>query len=259
MTKLLHSSYILLLLLVLSFTSIAYSQKIDSTKVPGYFGGSVTVNTKGISSIPNLTLGKPAAIFFLSAGRKLRFEPEFRFALEGKPWIFILWGRYDFVNNDKFLIRMRANYGLAFKTVSAITDDVTKEILTASPSFTGDLTTSYFLTKNIGIGPYYFYRYGIEKYDIKNTHYIGLKVYFSNLYISKKFYIGFNPQVYYLNMDADHGYYLNSTFSIARRNFPLSISALVNWTIQTEIPVGEDFLWNVGLIYTFNKKYVEQQ
>ncbi len=29
-------------------------------------------------------------------------------------------------------------------------------------------------------------------------------------------------------------------------------------TIQTEIPVGEDFLWNVGLIYTFNKKYVEQ-
>jgi hypothetical protein len=258
MIKLFLYRHQFLFMLVLSFTCIAYSQNTDSTKVPGYFGGSVTVNTKGISSIPNLTLGKPAAIFFMSVGRRLRFEPEFRFALEGKPWIFIFWGRYDFVNNDKFLIRMRANYGLAFKTVSAITDDVTNEILTASRSFTGDLTTSYFLTKNIGLGPYYFYRYGIEKYDIKNTHYIGLKAYFSNLYISKQIYIGFIPQVYYLNMDADHGYYLNSTFSIARRNFPLSISALVNWTIQTEIPVGEDFLWNVGLIYTFNKKYVEQ-
>jgi hypothetical protein len=258
MIKLVQYRHQFLLILVLSFTCIAYSQNTDSTKVPWYFGGSVTVNTKGISSIPNLTLGKPAAIFFMSVGRKLRFEPEFRFALEGKPWIFILWGRYDFVNNDKFLFRMRANYGLAFKTVSAITDDVTNEILTASRSFTGDLTPIYFLTKNIGIGPYYFYRYGIEKYDIKNTNYIGLKAYFSNLYIYKQLYIGFIPQVYYLNMDADHGYYLNSTFSIARRNFPLSISALINWTIQTEIPVGEDLLWNVGLIYTFNKKYIEQ-
>jgi hypothetical protein len=258
MIKLFLDRHQFLLIFALSFSCNAISQKTDSTKVPGYFGGSVTINTKGISTIPNLTLGKPAAIFFMSVGRKLRFEPEFRFALEGKPWIFILWGRYDFVNNDKFLIRMRANYGLGFKTASDTTHDGINEILTASPSLTGDLTASYYLTKNMGIGPYYFYRYGIEKYDIKNTHYIGLRAYFSNIKISKKFYFGFNPQFYYLAMDADHGYYINSTFSIARRNFPLSISALVNWTIQTEIPVGEDFLWNVGLIYTFNKKYVAQ-
>jgi hypothetical protein len=258
MIKLVQYRYPFLLLLVLSFTGIAFSQKNDSIKVPGYFGGSVTINTKGISSIPNLTLGKPAAIFFMSVGRKLRFEPEFRFALEGKPWMYIFWWRYDLMNNDKFFIKMRGNYGLAFKTIPATNDSFSNEILGANRSLTADLTTTYFLTKNIGIGPYYMYIYGVEKYAIKNTHYLACRAYFSNIKIAKQFFIGFNPQVYYLKMDADHGFYFNSSFSIGRRNFPLSISALINRTIQTEIPIGEDFLWNVGLVYTFNKKYVEQ-
>jgi hypothetical protein len=112
--------YSFFLILLLSIIYNTYSQKTDSTKVPGYLGGSVTVNTKGISSIPNLTLGKPAAIFFMSVGRKLRFEPEFRFVLEGKPWMFILWWRYDLVNNDKFFIKMHTNYGIAFKTIPVV-------------------------------------------------------------------------------------------------------------------------------------------
>jgi hypothetical protein len=247
------------LIMLLSITCNTNSQKTDSTRIPGFFGGSVTVNTKGISSIPNLTLGKPAAIFFMSVGRRIRFEPEFRFALEGKPWMYIFWWRYDLVNNDKFFIKMRANYGLVFRTLPVTNDSVSNEILAASRSLTGDLTASYLLTKNIGIGGYYMYIYGVEKYAIKNTHYLAFRTYFSNIKISKQFFIGFNPQVYYLNMDADHGFYFNSTFSIGRRNFPLSVSALVNKTIQTEIPIGEDFLWNVGLIYTFNHKYVRQQ
>jgi hypothetical protein len=257
MIKLLRYRHSFLFMLVLSLTCIVNSQKTDSIKVPGFFGGSVTVNTKGISSIPNLTLGKPAAIFFMSVGRKLRFEPEFRFALEGKPWMYIFWWRYDLLNNDKLLIKMRANYGLAFKTVPITSDTFSNEILGANRSLTADINTTYFLTKNIGIGPYYMYIYGVEKYAIKNTHYLAIRTYFSNIKISKQFFIGFNPQVYYLKMDADHGFYFNSTFSIGRRNFPLSITALVNRTIQTDIPIGEDFLWNVGLIYTFNKKYVE--
>ena len=47
----------------------------------------------------------------------------------------------------------------------------------------------------------------------------------------------------------------NSTLTLAMRNFPLSVSSLINKTIQTNIPIGNDFLWNVSLIYTFNKKY----
>jgi hypothetical protein len=102
------------------------------------------------------------------------------------------------------------------------------------------------------------YIYGVDKYAIKNTHFIALRVGFSNIKLSDQFYFGFNPQVYFLKMDKNSGYYFNSTITLARRKFPLSASALFNKTIRTEIPLGENFLWNVSLIYTFNKKYLEQ-
>ena len=71
--------------------------------------------------------------------------------------------------------------------------------------------------------------------------------------------MGFFPQVYLLKMDKNHGFYFNSSLTVARRNFPLSVSALVSRTIRTEIPLGENFLWNASLVYSFNKKYIEQQ
>jgi len=66
------------------------------------------------------------------------------------------------------------------------------------------------------------------------------------------------PQVYYLKMDANDGFYFNSALSITKQNFPLSISANINKIIKSHIPVGEDFLWNVSLIYAFTNKYVKQ-
>lgn len=82
----------------LNLTYISFSQKNDSTIVAGHFGGAVTITNKGISIVPNLTLGKPAVIFDLSVGkRKLSFEPSLRFALEGKPWSFLFWWRYKLV------------------------------------------------------------------------------------------------------------------------------------------------------------------
>jgi len=92
----------------------------------------------------------------------------------------------------------------------------------------------------------------------KNTHFIALRTGFSNIKLSDQFFMGFNPQVYFLKMDKNHGYYFNTTLTIAKRNFPISFATLFSKTIHTEIPVGEDILWNVSLIYTFNKKYIKQ-
>ena len=105
---------------------------------------------------------------------------------------------------------------------------------------------------------YYLYGHCIEKDVTQNTYYLGLRCNFSSIKLSDQFFMRFNPQFYYLKMDKDDGFYFNATLTLARRNFPLSISALINQTIQTEIPVGEDFLWNVSLIYNFNKEYVEK-
>jgi len=258
MIKIVPHKHSFLLLLLFSIPGITFSQKSDSTKVASYFGGTVMVTNKGISSIPNLTLGKPATIITMSVGRKVRFEPEFRFALEGKPWMFIFWWRYDFLNTDKYLIKIRANPTIVFNTISVTTNNITTDVQKAGRTLTGDFTTTHFLTKNISIGGYYMYVYGVEKEAIKNTHYLALRTGFSNIKLSGQFYMGFNPSVYFLKMDENHGFYSNTTLTFGKRNFPLTFSALINKTIHTAIPIGKDFLWNVSLTYTFNGKYVEQ-
>lgn len=259
MTKLISTRHSILFILLFTIPVLTFAQNTDDSKTPINFGGLITVTNKGISSIPNLTLGKPAAIVSLSMGQRVRFEPEFRFALEGKPWMFIFWWRYDMLKTDKFLFKVRANPTVVFKTISITNNNVTDDIIRTSRTLTGDMTVSYLPTKNISLSTYYMYVYGVENDAIKNTHYLALRTAFSNIKLTEQFYMGFNPSVYYLKMDENHGFYANVGLSLAKRNFPLSISTLINKTIHTQIPVGEDFLWNVSLVYTFNKKYVEQQ
>jgi len=247
----------LLFLILYNLTFVSFSQKADSIKFASHFGGAVTITTKGISLIPNLTLGKPAAIFDLTVGKKrISFEPQFRFALEGKPWTFIFWWRYKIVESRKFRLNIGAHPAFAFKTITFSYDTVPQEIIRVQRYLAGEIVPTYTLTKNISVGIYYLPSVGLQDDGVKYTNYLGFRFYFSNIRFSDKFFMRFNPQIYYLKMDANDGIYANGTLFLARRNFPLSISAMVNKTIQTNIPVGEDFIWNLSLIYTFNKEYL---
>ena len=89
------------------------AQETDSTvsKV-NRFGGAVTIQSKGISTIPNLTLGKPALVFDMSVGKKLTFEPQFRFPLEGKPWAMVFWWKYNTLISNKLRLVLTTNYSL---------------------------------------------------------------------------------------------------------------------------------------------------
>jgi hypothetical protein len=82
----------LLVISFLSWAQISFSQKVDSTKKINHFGASVSVTNNGIAFVPAFSLGRPAVVFDLSAGRKLSFDPQFRFALDGKPWAFFFRG-----------------------------------------------------------------------------------------------------------------------------------------------------------------------
>jgi hypothetical protein len=246
------------IIILLNIYFASFSQVTDSLKVVNHFNGVITITNKGISTIPNLTLGKPAAIFAFSIGRRFSAEPEIRMALEGKPWMIIFWWRYEILNNDKFLIKVRTNQTVAFKDFSDTTSAGINNYMIGQRTLTSDFTANYFITKNITIGPYYMYIYGIEKNVVKNTHYIALKAGFSNIRLSENLLFRISPQIYYLKMDEKDGFYFNTGLNLSRQNFPLSVSALLSKSIKTEIPVGRAFLWNVSLVYTFNKKYVEE-
>ena len=250
-----RKSTVLLLFLILSFS--AFSQKADSTKVPFHFGGAATVTNNGISFIPTFSLGKPAAIFDMSAGRKLTFEPQFRFALEGKPWSFIFWCRYKLVNTNKLWLTVGAHPAILFKTITVTTDGVSNEYIRAQRNLAAEISPNYYLSRNISVGMYYLYGYSLESFAIRNTHFLTLNANFSNIRLPKNFYMKFNPQIYYLNMDKLDGFYCSSVFTLARKNFPVSISSLINKAIETDIQ-SKDFVWNVSLIYSFSHEYLKR-
>jgi hypothetical protein len=246
------------LIVLLNLSFIAFSQTTDSAKLPTHFNGAVTVTNNGISFIPTFFLDKPAVIFDLSAGKRLSFDPQFRFALEGKPWSFLFWWRYKLVTNEKFRFTIGAHPALSFKTLVIPAETSTKEFINVQRYLAGELSPNYFISKNISIGFYYLFSHCFEKDGINYTNFLTFNANFSSVNLPKNFYIKLNPQVYYLKMDKKDGYYFSSSMTIARRNFPVSVSALINKVIKTEISASKSFVWNVSLIYNFSNEYVRK-
>ncbi len=221
------------------------------------FSYVVTVQTKGISTIPNLTLGKPAAIFDMKIGRKLTFEPQFRFALTGKPWAMVFWWRYNPTISKKLRMIFSTNYSFSFKTITVASSGEPQEIIRTIRYLVGSIEPIYQVGKHIDIGLYLFYNYGIEKFITRNTWMFSFRPGFSNIPVTKNIAARINPEIYYLKMDNTDGIYLNTRFSVSKKNFPLAITGLINKPLKSNIPSEYDFLWNVGLSYTFNRKYIE--
>jgi hypothetical protein len=249
------------LILPFLFVSLSHTvsaQQYDSTiNKTNIFTAAATIQSKGISTIPNLTLGKPAAIFNLKLGRKLTFEPEFRFALEGKPWAIVFWWRYNPSISNKFSLNLSANHSFSFKTITVETSETSQELIRTTRYLAGAITPNYQFNKYIGVGMYLFYARGLEEYITRNTYMVSFRPGISNIPITKNVVARVVPEIYFLIMDDHEGLFFNARFLMSKKNCPLSVSALINKPLKSNIPSDYDFLWNVGLSYTFNKKYVE--
>jgi hypothetical protein len=249
---------ILPVLVLLLFVHTSFSQKTDSIKSIGYFSGSISVTNNGISIVPSFSLGKPAVQFNLSMGKKrLSFEPDIRFSLAGKPWSMLFWGRYKVVTGNRFNMNAGAHLGLNFRTSPQLINGDTSTTTVARRYLAAELFPRYSLTKNISIGIYYLYSHGLDAGTIGNTHFITFNTNFSNIKITDRFFMKFNPQLYYLELDAQHGFYFTSLLTLAKKNFPLSVSGIINKEINSNITGSKNILWNVSLTYSFNKKYVK--
>ena len=244
-------------LLVSSHILVAQNEDSSAPKINN-FTAAVTIQSKGISTIPNLTLGKPAIVFDLKLGRKLTFEPQFRFALDGKPWAMVFWWRYYQTISNKFKVTYHTNYSLSYKSIKSYTSSGTsQEMIRTTRYLVGAIEPNYRFNKYLGVGTYLFYNYGIESFITRNTYMVSFRPSFSNIPIAKNVVATVAPEIYYLKMDVKNGVYFNSRFLISKKNCPLAISGLINKPLKSTIPSDYDFLWNVGLSYTFNKKFVE--
>jgi len=244
---------VLLGILLFGVTHAAYSQETDSARYLDDFTGSVSITTKGISTIPNLTLGKPAALFRMTAEKNgLSFEPELRFSLEGQPWSFLFWWRYDLVRKSRFRLDVGAHPAISFRPFSYEEDGVVREVMEARRFVAGEVSSGYQLAKNMSIGVYYLYSHGFERTTPDHINYLSFNGSLSSIGLSDGFLLSLIPQVYYLAIDGNDGFYFTLRTTLSRSDFPLSISSLINTAFQTDISGGEGLLWNVSLTYSFD-------
>jgi hypothetical protein len=241
---------------LLLFSIYSFSQKNDSLvlskiKEKVLVNGAVTITNNGISVIPTFMLGKPATIFDLVIRKnRFSFEPQFRFAIEDfKPWSFIFWMRYKLTDTQKFKMGIGIHPSTVFQNTIISINGVSKDAITVRRFWAGDLNPTFVLSKNVSVGVYYLYSRGLAD-ATKNTNFVALSGNFSNIKLGSDISMKIAPQVYYLRMDDIEGYYATSSFTLVKKDFPFTISSIINKKIQSEIP-SEDFVWNVSLIYSY--------
>ena len=238
--------------LALALSVVARPASSQSTADAGRsaVSGVVTLTTKGISTIPSFTLGKPAGILDLSVRKRdLSFDPQFRFGLDGKPWSFLFWGRYRVLEHEKLRISVGAHPALSFRTTNIASSGAPRDVIVARRYLAGELAPTYVVSPRVNVGPYYLYSYGVESDVVKHTHFVAARASLASGELPEQLSVRLAPQVYYLKTDERDGVYLNSALTLTRRKLPFSISTTANWPIRTTVLGGDDFLWNLSLHY----------
>lgn len=247
---------LLLLLVAMLLLTAANAQKKDSASRTSYFMGNVSVTNNGLSLIPTFSLGKPATILVMATGKgRFSFEPELRFSLEGRPWSFIFWWRYKLVQKDKFTLRVGAHPALNFKTQEVMVNGNPSKAVITRRFLTAEMAPNYFVTKNTSVGVYYLYSYGLDDPLVRHRHFFTINSVFSNVHLARNYYMRIAPQVFYLRIGKEKGYFTTATINIAKKNFPLSVGTILNKSIESDITGSKPFVWNVSLFYSFSKKY----
>jgi hypothetical protein len=232
--------------------SEARAQAASEATRPVDVFGNVNVTSKGISLVPALTLGRPAAIFDLGVRKgRLSFEPQLRFALDGTPWSFLLWGRYRAVSGERFRLIVGGHPAFSFKTTSVEVDGRTQDRIEVRRYLAIDATPSWRLASHATVGGYYLYSNGFDPGAAKHTQMVAARASISNVRLFGPFVLQATPQIYYLRTSGQQGTYVGANASWGRRGSSWSIGTIVNQPIRSDVVGGKTFLWNVSANYAF--------
>lgn len=221
--------------LLMGTIQFSRAQKAPHRPILGRFYGDIQLTNNGISLVPTFSLGHPALLFDLKFVRgRHSFEPDMRFAQEGKPWAFLFRYRYQAVEKGKFSLRTGMHPAVNFRTETDIRDGQQEDLMEARRYLAFEAAPGYSLSERVRVGVYYLTAFGFDE-GVKRTHFPTLNAGFSDISLGKRLYAGVSPQVYYLRMDDEDGLYATAAVSLRLREFPLSLSTVLNQEIDSEI------------------------
>jgi len=248
---------LVVLFVILVFSSIFQLQAQENTAFAstGKFGGVITATNNGVSIIPSFTLGRPALLFDLSlSGERFSFDPMLRFGMDGKPWSFVFWGRYKAIKDKPFTLTLGAHPAFIFAERIVKVNGREEKMFVSQRFLAMEIAPMYKFSNRLSMGLYYLRGHGFNPIPPDNSNFIALNTVVSEVPVGKGFNMRINPQLFYLKVDDNAGTYITSTFTVSKPGFPIGFQGLVNQKIKSSIP-GDDFIWNVGLLYIFSTPY----
>jgi hypothetical protein len=236
------------------FTSLIAQEQAPATPT-GQFGGVITATNNGVSIIPSFTLGRPALLFDLSlSGERFSFDPMLRFGMDGKPWSFVFWGRYKAIKDKPFTLTVGAHPAFIFAERIVKVNGQEKSMFVSQRFLAMEVAPMYKFSKRLSMGLYYLRGHGFNPIPPDNSNFLALNTVVSNIPVGGDFNLRVNPQLFFLKVDDNSGTYITSNFTVSKPGFPIGFQGLVNQKIKSTIP-GDDFIWNVGLLYLFSTPY----
>jgi len=236
------------------FTSLI-AQEQAPAKPTGQFGGVITATNNGVSIIPSFTLGRPALLFDLSlSGERFSFDPMLRFGMDGKPWSFVFWGRFKAIKDKPFTLTVGAHPAFIFAERIVKVNGQEKTMFVSQRFLAMEVAPMYKFSNRFSLGLYYLRGHGFNPIPPDNSNFLALNTVVSNIPVGGDFNLRVNPQLFYLKVDDTSGTYFTSNFTVTKPGFPIGFQGLFNQKIKSTIP-GDDFIWNVGLLYLLSTPY----
>lgn len=239
----------LLFLLGCLLTLEGFSQKRDTTKTPEPLQASANLNisNNGLSLFPNFSLGRPAAIINLSVRKKgFAFEPELRWGLDAKPWSYIYWFRYRYRPGKKFELRAGVHPAYIFSENEVQINGKSEMRYISQRYAAGEIAPSYRFSDKFSLALHYVSGFGLDPYAIRRSHFLSVQPSFPSTSLGKGVFVGFFPQVFYLQLAENKGYYFSETLTVNKRDFPVYLSSVFTSKIKSDVP-GDKVVWNVGI------------
>jgi len=249
--------FISLLLIFVSLVpfSHAFAQENPAEQPKRHLSGVITATNNGISIIPSFTLGRPAVFFDLSmGGERFSFDPMLRFGMDGKPWTFVLWGRYKVIKDSRFTLTVGGHPAFLFQEVNMIVNGKPEKMMVGNRYLAGEIAANYKISEKFSMGLYYLRGTGIQVLGARNSDFLALNTQISKLNLVKNFKLRVNPQLFFLKVDENSGFYVNSALTLSKEGFPVEFQGFFNQKIKSEV-AGDDLVWNMSLLYSFSNAF----
>ena len=245
----------ILVVLIAFFHFSVFAQ--DSIIKPYIVAGNIGITNNGISIVPTFSLKQPAFNFTgsLSRGGRFSLDPDVRLTFDGRKGSAMMWLRYKMIQGKKFNFRVGAHPAFNFALKSVTEKGKTWNITQARRFVATELAPNYIVNDHISFGAYYLHGNGLQTDGPISTHFVNFISSFSGIKLGANHLLSFSPQVYYLQIDKEDGFYLTGNVVLASKKSPIALMYLYNKEVRTNITGSKNLDWNLTLMYNFNKRF----